>query len=144
MRRRLQYAFLFVSVFFKKHRKELILTALSGFFMTLFLIQAYPLMINITGQKRLKIGIIGKVRETSLPDFIQKQISFGLTSLNAEGEAIPAAASSWDITDNAKTYTFHIRKNLLWHDGKEFTTQDINYKLKDAEITKLDDYTLKI
>lgn len=144
MRRRLQYVLLFISVFFKKHRKELIIASLSGFFMVLFLIQAYPLMINITGQKRLKIGIVGKVRETNMPDFIQKQISFGLTSLNIEGEAIPAAASSWDVTDNAKTYTFHIRKNLLWHDGKEFTTQDINYKLKDAEITKLDDYTLKI
>ncbi len=144
MRKHIQFALLFVSVFFKKHRKELVFAAISGFFLTLFLIQAYPLLINITGQKNLKIGIIGKVQETNLPDFIQKQISFGLTSLNSEGEATPAAASSWEVTDSAKTYTFHIRKNLMWHDGKEFTARDINYKLKDAVFTRLDDYTLKI
>ncbi len=144
MRKHIQFVLLFVSVFLKKHRKELVFASISGFFLTLFLIQAYPLLINITGQKNLKIGIIGKVKETNLPDFIQKQISFGLTSLDSEGEAIPAAASSWDVTDNAKTYTFHIRKNLMWHDGKEFTTRDINYKLKDAVFTRLDDYTLKI
>lgn len=144
MRRHLQFVLLFVSVFFKKHRKELVIASISGFFMTLFIIQAYPLMINLTGLKNLKIGIIGKAGESNLPDFIQKQISFGLTSLNSEGEASPAAASSWDITDNAKTYTFHIRKNLLWHDGQEFTARDIKYKLKDAVFTVLDDYTLQI
>ncbi len=144
MRRLIQFALLFISVFFHKHRKEFVISVLSGFFITLFLIQAYPLLINITGQKNFKIGVIGKYRDTYLPDYIQKQISFGLTILDSDGEAIPGAANSWDIDENAKIYTFHLKKNLLWHDGKGFTAKDIKYKLKDAQFTVVDDYTLKI
>ena len=37
----------------------------------------------------------------------------GLTKETSTG-IIPAAAESWDITNDGKTYTFHLREGLKW------------------------------
>src|SRR4051812_28750909 len=31
--------------------------------------------------------------------------------------AVPGVAERWDITDEGKTYTFHLRHNARWSDG---------------------------
>ena len=36
-------------------------------------------------------------------------------------------AQSWDISDDKKTYTFHLRDNALWSDGKRVTAEDFVY-----------------
>jgi len=41
--------------------------------------------------------------------------------LNIEGEL----AESWDISDDNLTFTFHLRKGVLWHDGAPFTSADV-------------------
>lgn len=38
---------------------------------------------------------------------------------------IPDLAHSWEIAKDGKTYTFHLRKDVLFHDGTEFTSADI-------------------
>ena len=38
---------------------------------------------------------------------------------------IPRLAESWDISADAKTYTFHLRKGLKWSDGKPFSSKDV-------------------
>lgn len=37
----------------------------------------------------------------------------------------PRLAESWDISKDAKTFTFHLRKGLAWSDGKPFTADDV-------------------
>lgn len=39
---------------------------------------------------------------------------------------IPDMAYSWDMP-NDKTYIFHLRKNIYFHDGKELTSEDVKY-----------------
>ncbi|MEG0894311.1 MAG: peptide ABC transporter substrate-binding protein [Oscillospiraceae bacterium] len=39
----------------------------------------------------------------------------------------PCMAESWDISDDGKVYTFHIRQNAKWSDGVDFTADDIVY-----------------
>jgi peptide/nickel transport system substrate-binding protein len=39
----------------------------------------------------------------------------------------PDIAERWDVSADRKTYTFHLRKNAKWHDGKPFTARDVEY-----------------
>src|SRR5258706_8362904 len=38
---------------------------------------------------------------------------------------IPDLAQSWEIAKDSKTYTFHLRKDVTFHDGAEFTSEDV-------------------
>ena len=44
-------------------------------------------------------------------------------NLNLEGEL----AESWEISEDNLTITFHLRKNVRWHDGAPFTSADVLY-----------------
>jgi oligopeptide transport system substrate-binding protein len=44
----------------------------------------------------------------------------------------PAAAESWEITNDGKTYTFKLRDGLKWSDGKPVTAKDFEYAWKRA------------
>ena len=39
----------------------------------------------------------------------------------------PRMAESWDISPDATTFTFHLRKDIKWHDGTPFTAKDVVY-----------------
>jgi peptide/nickel transport system substrate-binding protein len=84
------------------------------------------------------------------------------------GETIPNMVESWDITDQNKTVTFHVRQGMKWSDGEPITAQDFKFMFdalmaKDSEgnpvlsesprldmveyvetIDLIDDYTLKV
>jgi oligopeptide transport system substrate-binding protein len=42
----------------------------------------------------------------------------------------PGVAESWDISDDGTLYTFHIRKNARWSDGRPVTAHDFVYSWK--------------
>ena len=48
----------------------------------------------------------------------------GLVSLDANDEAVPGMAESWDVSEDQKTYTFHLRKGAKWSNGEEVTAKD--------------------
>ena len=47
----------------------------------------------------------------------------GLMQLDSEGKAIPAIAESFDVSDDGKTYTFHLR-DAKWSNGDDVTADD--------------------
>ncbi len=39
----------------------------------------------------------------------------------------PQLASSWEISPDHLVYTFHLRKDVYWHDGVQFTAKDVKF-----------------
>ena len=48
----------------------------------------------------------------------------GLCAYDENGQPSPGVAESWEISPDAKTYTFHIRPNAKWSDGSPLKASD--------------------
>ena len=51
----------------------------------------------------------------------------GLTYLDSEYRSHPDLAESWTISPDGLTYTFKLRRDVKWHDGKPFTSADVKF-----------------
>ena len=52
----------------------------------------------------------------------------GLTETSwLTNEVEPALAESWEHSDDGLTWTFHLRKDVTWHDGRPFTAHDVDF-----------------
>ena len=51
----------------------------------------------------------------------------GLIRLDATLATQPALAESWEISDDALTWTFHLRSGVKFHDGSDLTSADVAY-----------------
>ena len=79
-------------------------------------------------------------------------------------EIRPNLATHWDIADEGRSYTFHLRRGVRWSDGHPFTADDIIFWYEDVlqnkdltpvisveynkggqlvQIEKIDDYTVR-
>jgi len=56
----------------------------------------------------------------------------GLTRFNEKNEAVPDLAESWEISPDQMMYTFKLRKDAKWHDGKPFTADDVKFTIDQA------------
>jgi len=45
-------------------------------------------------------------------------------------ESIPALATSWEVSEDGTTWTFHLRKDVKWSDGNPVTAHDVEYGIK--------------
>ncbi|WP_374655876.1 peptide ABC transporter substrate-binding protein [Dongia sp.] len=63
---------------------------------------------------------------------IEADIFEGLTTYAPNGDIIPGAAESWEISDDGKTYTFHLRQNAKWSNGDPVTAADFVFGFQDA------------
>ena len=50
----------------------------------------------------------------------------GLVIKDRNGKFDPALAESWNVSDDAKTWTFHLQ-NTSWNDGVPFTCSDVKF-----------------
>ena len=48
----------------------------------------------------------------------------GLMQMDADGQAVPAIAESYDVSEDGLTYTFHLREDANWSNGDPVTAQD--------------------
>ena len=49
----------------------------------------------------------------------------GLVAMGEDYEAKPSIASKWEVTPDAKTFTFTLRRGVKFHNGKEVTSADV-------------------
>lgn len=84
----------------------------------------------------------------------------GLMTFDETNEIIPDLAESYEVSEDAKTYTFTLRENLKWDDGEPLTIDDVlftfnlikdenyvspwNYTFRNTTFERIDDRTLKV
>ena len=54
----------------------------------------------------------------------------GLTQYNSDLKPVPGIAKKWEYSDEGKTITFYLRKDVFWSDGKRVTAGDFEYSWK--------------
>lgn len=72
-------------------------------------------------------------KSTSIPaGIIAAQLFEGLTTLDAAGTPLPAAAERWEISADGLHYLFHLRPGAKWSNGEPVTAADFVYAWKSA------------
>jgi len=56
---------------------------------------------------------------------VEGAIFSGMTRVNEKLEVIPDLATDWKVSKDGKTWIFHLRKDVKWHDGAPFTAEDV-------------------
>ncbi|MRR55069.1 MAG: peptide-binding protein [Deltaproteobacteria bacterium] len=51
----------------------------------------------------------------------------GLLKYDKDLALVGDLAKSWEVSNDGLTITFHLRKDVKWHDGREFTSRDVLY-----------------
>jgi peptide/nickel transport system substrate-binding protein len=60
-----------------------------------------------------------------------------LTTQDPKLQVIPDLASSWDVSEDLKTWTFHLRSGVKFHNGKAFDASDVVFtfgRILDKEV----------
>lgn len=105
-------------------------------------------------------------RKTSYSPYVGIPIWNNLVRFDARVRSMDASniigdlAERWEISTDAKTFTFYLRQGVKWHDGMPFTADDVVYSLEkigDSErssvtgymagvesIEKVSDYIVKV
>lgn len=92
-----------------------------------------------------------------------ESIAFGavydtLVHINEKGEYIGGVAETWDVSEDGKVYTFHIREGIQFSDGSDLTADDVVFSLESLRnsdftsspytsviaVNKVDDYTVEM
>ncbi len=60
------------------------------------------------------------------------EVFSGLVTLNRDLEVVPDIAETWDISEDGTVYTFRLRKDAEFHDGKSVTAHDFKYSIERA------------
>jgi len=80
------------------------------------------------GQPRFINPIYG---ETNDIDRTMIELIFsGLMTYDKGGQITKDLADSYKISDDGKTYDFKLKNNIVWHDGKPLTAEDIVFTIK--------------
>ena len=91
----------------------------------------------------LMVGFVGEP-ESFNPDAaandaayrINQNIFNKLVKINGKNEVIPDLAKSWEYSEDGKTLTFHLTENVKWHDGKDFSAEDVKWTFDQIKAEK--------
>jgi ABC-type transport system substrate-binding protein len=67
-------------------------------------------------------------------DVVLKPLWENLLSRDAKGNLVPMLAERWEASDGGRTWKFHLRKGVKFHNGAELTAEDVRFTF--AEIAK--------
>ncbi|WP_159436078.1 peptide-binding protein [Anaerosalibacter sp. Marseille-P3206] len=81
----------------------------------------------IIGMSEVKGDFIPVYYSTSYDGYVVDLIYDGLLSNDEEGNPVPHVAKEWELSEDHKTYTFHLRDDVKFSDGEPLTAKDIEF-----------------
>jgi ABC-type transport system substrate-binding protein len=72
-----------------------------------------------------------RVQDGDTIDLLQNVFE-GLVMWNPQSQVVPNLAESWQVSPDGRTYTFHIRPGVKFHNGRAVTAEDFKYSLDRA------------
>ena len=63
---------------------------------------------------------------------VMPKVYEGLFDYNNDGTMVPILAESYSASADGKTVTFNLRKGVKWHDGKPFTSADVQFTVMEV------------
>ncbi len=89
-----------------------------------------PGTLRLTGQRPLTLD--PALAQDSVSWSYLIQIYSGLVRLNDKLEVVPDIARSWTTSDGGRMYTFELRDDVKFHDGRAVTAEDFKFSLERA------------
>ena len=68
----------------------------------------------------------------SIDGMLSHNVYESLTTVNESGEVLPALATDWQVSPDGLEYTFNLRKNVKYHDGTTFDSEDVLFSFERA------------
>ncbi len=68
----------------------------------------------------------------AIREVVYANVFEGLTRIGSKGEVLPDLAESWTISDDGKVYTFKLHSGVKFHDGADFSADDVKFSLDRA------------
>ncbi|MEW5720716.1 MAG: ABC transporter substrate-binding protein, partial [Chloroflexota bacterium] len=70
-----------------------------------------------------------QVNDTNAGEYVAEIFS-GLVTLDKDLKVVPDIAEKWDVSEDRQTFTFYLRKEVKFHDGRPVTAQDFKYSIE--------------
>jgi peptide/nickel transport system substrate-binding protein len=69
----------------------------------------------------------------AIDEVVYANIFEGLVRLDRSGNPTPGLAESWTVSEDGRTYTFRLRPNVRFHDGKPFDSSVVKFSYERAK-----------
>ena len=69
----------------------------------------------------------GSLRASTGVYVIAAKLQEPLLEIDVEGRPVPMLATAWESAPDGLTHSFRLRQGVNWHDGKPFTSADVQY-----------------
>lgn len=63
----------------------------------------------------------------AIPRVVYSNVLEGLVKIDRDGNIVPALAKDYNISKDGKEYTFTLKKDVRFHDGKAFDAEDVKF-----------------
>ena len=64
------------------------------------------------------------------PGYVRMSMLFDTLSWKDANGVVPCLADGWRVSDDGRTWTFYLDRNVRWHDGELFTADDVKFTIE--------------
>lgn len=68
----------------------------------------------------------------AIDEIVYANLFEGLTRIDEKGQVQPDLAESWTVSEDGKVYTFKLHSGVKFHDGTDFSADDVKFSLDRA------------